>query len=234
MGGASPRTSPPYAGKRATGMQHVFVLDTQRQPLMPCRPAPAWLLLTQGKAAVLRRHPFTIILRDAKPEAVVAPLHAKFDPGSRISGLAILVQNSPSAPCRTENTGERSKPDKHGASGAGLWAVEHVHRVKQIHGALDERRGVRRSCRACHPRYRQPRYQTRRQPLGWRPPSLESRIQKVLTWVERLQRLCPIVAISYEAVCFGTRVLQQPDISGLEYQHGTPAGLEIRAYLLCK
>ena len=41
----------------------VFVLDNQKQPLMPCKPARARKLLRDGKAAVFRRFPFTIILK---------------------------------------------------------------------------------------------------------------------------------------------------------------------------
>jgi hypothetical protein len=41
-------------------MSKVFVLDTQKLPLNPIHPAHARLLLTQGKAAVFKRYPFTI------------------------------------------------------------------------------------------------------------------------------------------------------------------------------
>src|SRR5262249_23084862 len=204
-------------------MQHVFVLDATQRPLMPCRPARARLLLTQGKAAVLRRYPFTIILRDAKPEAVVGPLRAKIDPGSRITGLALLGKEVRCG--QIGQTGER---------GTVLWAAELTHRGQQVHAALDGRRGVRRSRRWHHTRYRAPRFQNRRRPEGWLPSSLQSRLQNVLTWVERLQRLCPIGAISFEAVRFDTQLLQNPDISRLEYQQGTLAGMELREYLLLK
>ena len=69
-------------------MSRVLVLDQQRRPLMPCTPARARLLLKQKKAAVLRRYPFTLILRVARPDAIVQPLRLKIDPGSRTSGLA--------------------------------------------------------------------------------------------------------------------------------------------------
>ena len=36
-------------------MQRVFVLDSHRQPLMPCAPARARQLLARGRAAVYRR-----------------------------------------------------------------------------------------------------------------------------------------------------------------------------------
>jgi hypothetical protein len=40
----------------------VYVLNKNRIPLMPCSPAKARALLKGGKAKVLRREPFTIIL----------------------------------------------------------------------------------------------------------------------------------------------------------------------------
>jgi hypothetical protein len=44
-------------------MSKVFVVDANRKPLDPVHPGYARLLLTQRKAAVLRRFPFTIILK---------------------------------------------------------------------------------------------------------------------------------------------------------------------------
>ncbi len=66
-------------------MSRVLVVDAQRRPLMPCTQARARLLLKQGKAAVLRRFPFTLILQKAKPDALVGPLRVKIDPGARIT-----------------------------------------------------------------------------------------------------------------------------------------------------
>ena len=45
-------------------MQHVFVLSSTREPLMPCSPARARQALDRGWAAVSRRVPFTIVLRN--------------------------------------------------------------------------------------------------------------------------------------------------------------------------
>jgi hypothetical protein len=71
-------------------MSRVLVLDSDRRPLMPCTSARARLLLRRGRAAVLRRFPFTIILKASRPDAQVQPLRLKLDPGSRSSGLAIV------------------------------------------------------------------------------------------------------------------------------------------------
>ncbi len=193
-------------------MSRVLVLDHQRRPLMPCTPARARLLLKQKKAAVLRRYPFMLILREARPTANVQPLRIKIDPGSRTSGLAVT----------NDTTGEV------------LWAAELTHRGEQVHAALQKRAAARRGRRQRHTRYRKPRFLNRRQPKGWLPPSLVSRVRNIETWVARLRRWCPIGALSYEAARFDTQALEHPEIAGTEYQHGTLAGYELKEYLLLK
>jgi len=74
----------------------------------------------------------------------------------------------------------------------------------------------------------------RRRPKGWLAPSLRSRLQNVLTWVERLRRFCSVGAISFELVRFDLHLLQNPEIEGLAYQRGTLFGTELRHYLLTK
>src|SRR5215471_2883856 len=71
-------------------MSNVFVLDTNKQPLDPVHPGRARLLLTQGKAAVFRRYPFTIILAEAVSEPQVHGLRLKIDPGSKTTGFALV------------------------------------------------------------------------------------------------------------------------------------------------
>jgi len=71
-------------------MSKVFVVDEQRTPLDPVHPGRARLLLSQGKAAVLRRFPFTIILKTTIAQPVVTPLRVKLDPGSKTTGIAVV------------------------------------------------------------------------------------------------------------------------------------------------
>jgi hypothetical protein len=56
----------------------------------------------------------------------------------------------------------------------------------------------------------------------------------VITWVKRLMRLSPITAISQELVKFDFQKMENPEISGVQYQQGTLAGYELREYLLQK
>ncbi len=193
-------------------MSKVLMLDTNKKPLDPIHPGRARLLLTQQKAAVFHRYPFTIILKEAKPEAIATPLRVKVDPGSRTTGLAVMND----------------------ATGEVVWAAELTHRGQQVKEALDTRRAQRRGRRHRHTRYRQPRFDNRVRSEGWLPPSLRSRIQNVMTWVERLRRLAPVAAISFELVRFDTQLIETPDIAGMEYQQGTLAGWEAREFLLLK
>jgi hypothetical protein len=72
-------------------LSHVFVVDTNKQPLNPVHPAQARKLLSCGKAAVYRRYPFTIILKVEIVNPVVADLRIKLDPGSKTTGIAIVI-----------------------------------------------------------------------------------------------------------------------------------------------
>jgi 5-methylcytosine-specific restriction endonuclease McrA len=193
-------------------MSYVFVVDHEKRPLNPVHPGWARKLLTSGQAAVFRHHPFTLILEAALPDAPVHPLRLKLDPGSRTTGLALVNDTN----------------------GQVVFAAEIVHRGQQVKAALDARRAVRRSRRRRKTRYRPARFLNRRRPKGWLPPSLESRLANVTTWVTRLQRLCPITALSQELVKFDLALMQQPTISGIEYQQGELADYECREYLLEK
>lgn len=53
-------------------------------------------------------------------------------------------------------------------------------------------------------------------------------------WVTRLCRLAPITLISQELVRFDLQKMDNPEISGVEYQQGTLLGYEVREYLLEK
>lgn len=191
-------------------MSKVFVLDRTKQPLNPIHPGHARMLLKQGKAAVYRRFPFTLILKHAIEQPMLHALRAKIDPGSQTTGFAIVND----------------------VSGEVVWAAELTHRGKQIKRAIDKRRTIRRSRRQRKTRYRKPRFANRSSRLGMLPPSLESRVANILTWVRRLRSLCPITAISQEVVKFDLQKMDNPDIGGIEYCQGTLQGYEVRQYLL--
>ncbi|WP_240041570.1 MULTISPECIES: RNA-guided endonuclease IscB [Okeania] len=56
----------------------------------------------------------------------------------------------------------------------------------------------------------------------------------VETWVNRLCKLSPISSLTMELVKFDTQKIQNPEISGVEYQKGELFGDHVREYLLEK
>src|SRR5919202_4295130 len=140
--GSDPPRRPIRARERH--VSKVFVLDTQKRPLEPVHPGHARLLLKEGKAAIFRRYPFTIIRKAAAPAAPPEPLRVKIDPGSKTTGLALV----------NDQTGEV------------VWAGEITHRGGAIRHALLARRARRRSRRTRKTRHRAPRFLNRRRPEG--------------------------------------------------------------------
>lgn len=194
-------------------MQRVLVLSSSKQPLMPCHPARARELLRRGKAIVFRQFPFTIILKD-RDVGQVQLIALKLDPGSKQTGMVLVADF------------QRSK--------RVIWAATLAHRGEAIKAALLTRRQQRRFRRQRHTRYRPARFLNRKRPEGWLPPSLQSRINNIWTWFCRLNRVCPITSLAQELVRFDTQLMENAEISGIEYQQGELAGYEIREYLLEK
>ncbi|MDE2430456.1 MAG: HNH endonuclease [Burkholderiales bacterium] len=152
------------------------------------------------------------LLPDLKFEASQTsfPAVLKLDPGSKTTGIA-LVQN-----------------DK------VIWAAELTHRGATIKAALLSRRQLRRGRRSRKTRYRQARFLNRTRPKGWLAPSLQHRVNTTITWVNKLIKFAPIGSIVQELVRFDLQQLENPEISGIEYQQGTLLGYSVREYLLNK
>jgi hypothetical protein len=106
------------------------------------------------------------------------------------------------SPLPLQRHGVRRTPSVNDRTGHVAWAAEVPHRGQRIRDTLLAWRGIRRTRRQRHTRYRAARCDTRRRPEGWLPPSLEARVSDVLTWVSRLCRLAPVGAVSQELVRF--------------------------------
>lgn len=187
---------------------YVFVLDTNRQPLLPCQPTIARKLLESGKAAVFRKYPFTIILKKSV-ESVEKQLTLKIDPGSKHTGIALLDNNDV------------------------IWMLEIEHRGNLISSKLQKRSASRR-LRRSKKRYRKPGFPNKKKKEGWLAPSLMHRVATTMTWVNRLLKFTPVKEIQTELVRFDPQKLQNPEIDGVEYQQGELLGYEVREYLLEK
>lgn len=220
-------------------MSKVAVLDTNKKVLDPCHSAVARRLLKAGHAAVFKRYPFTIILKRSVPdsEIKVGAYELCVDPGSKVTGLAIVDSD--------RNI---------------VFAAELEHRGNVIKKSLLTRAGLRRGRRTRNLRYRKPRWENRKRAVpifengkwvmrrvdeeeglkgygdgeGWVAPSLMSRVYNIHTWVNRLRKVYPIKHLALELVKFDTQLMENPELSGVEYQQGTLHGYEVREYLLEK
>ena len=194
----------------------VFVLGTDKRPLMPCSEKRARLLLERKRAAIIRRCPFTIILKDrTQDDCELQPVAMKLDPGSRTTGVAVV---------RSEGGSART---------AVLFLADLTHRGRRISEKLTVRSAFRRRRRS-NLRYRPARFANRTKPKGWLAPSLRHRVETVSSWVSRLRRLAPVTGLAMELVRFDMQAMENPEIEGAEYQHGELFGFEIREYLLAK
>lgn len=187
---------------------YAFVLDTNKEPQSPIHPAKARKLLRDGKAAVYRKYPFTIILKDVGVPS--EPCRVKIDPGAKKTGLAVLQ-------------GDRV-----------VWAAELEHRKDRIKAGLEKRRAIRRGRRNRNTRYRKPRFLNRTRAKGWLSPSLWHLVETTMTWVSRLKTYAPVQWISVENVRFDMQLIQNPDIQGVEYQQGELWQQEVRQYVFTR
>lgn len=202
----------------------VFVLDKRKKPLMPCSEKRARILLERGRARVHRLVPFTIRLVDRlREDSVLQELRVSITPGSKATGLAVTRE----AENVDSTTGEVIM------TRVVLLLLELQHRGHAIRDKLTSRRGHRRF-RRNQIRYRPARFLNRTKPQGWLAPSLQHRVDTTMAWVARLRRWAPIASLSTMLHRFDTQALQNPEISGAEYQQGELQGYEVREYLLEK
>lgn len=89
----------------------IFVIDANKKPLAPIHPGLGRRLLKQQKAAVFRRYPFTIILKDVFTQEEVGNYQLKLDPGSKTTGVAIVDDDEVIWAAEISHRGEQIKSD---------------------------------------------------------------------------------------------------------------------------
>ena len=203
----------------------VIVLDKNKRPMGFTTERRARILLTKKRAVVHRMYPFTIRVKDKDVRDFgVKTHHIKIDPGSKTTGIAIVDDSDNSV----------------------KMFIQIEHRGDAIKSALETRNQSRRNRRQRKTRYRRckfinhylkkgSKYKAESpRPEGWLPPSVKSVADNIINWIIKLHKLILIDKISIEAVKFDTQLMDNPEISGVEYQHGTLFGYEVREYLLEK
>ena len=190
----------------------VPVVDAEHQPLAPCSPRRARILVQQGKADGRHRNGiyYLTLQRTVQPESIQSA-HLMIDPGKSHTGIAIV------------------RDDPHN-NRAVLFCATIDHR-NDVSKRLTQRASLRRARRG-RLRFRKPRFSNRRHPAGWLPPSLRSRLDNTLTWVSRLTALVATSEIHVEAAQFDAQRLRDPAVHGKDYQQGPLYRTTLRAFVI--
>ena len=180
--------------KQNTSVSAVYVLNMRGQPLMPTTPRKAKKLLTEGKAKVIKRTPFTIQLKYATGETR-QPIILGVDSGFLNVGLSAITD-------KTE-----------------VYSAE-VRLRSDMVKLNSERRQYRRARRSRKTWYRPPRFLNRKKPEGWLAPSIQHKLESHIKLINNIKRLLPITRIVIEVAAFDIQKIKNPEISGTEYQKG--------------
>ncbi|HUW63638.1 MAG TPA: RNA-guided endonuclease IscB [Spirochaetia bacterium] len=218
----------------------VYVLDKRKRPMNPCTEKRARLLLERGRAVVHKMAPFTIRLKDVVA-ADLPGFTLKLDPGSKVTGGAAIRDGKEVVGCyechhRTDikdkmdaRRGQRrSRRARKTRYRKPCWGNRHPEKCAACGG------NAKHGSRYCRPCAAVRHFVDNGCRETWLPPSLRARVEETLFWVEKMRRLLPITGIAMELVRFDTQLMENPDISGVEYQQGTLTGYEVREYLLEK
>ena len=186
----------------------VYVLNKQGKPLMPCKEAKARKLLKQNKAKIAKYEPFTIqLLFDCENQT--QDISLGIDAGSKHIGISATTEKQV------------------------LYEAD-VELRNDIVDKLSSRRAARRT-RRNRLRYRPARFNNRvhSKHKGWLAPSVEQKINTHIQVIQRLYEILPITKLIIETAQFDIQKINNPEISGEEYQQGDQLGFwNVREYVL--
>jgi len=187
----------------------VYVISIEGKPLMPCTPAKSRKLLKAKRAHVVKLYPFTIKLNFIC-ENKVQEVSLGIDSGYGNVGFSAVT------------------PKKEVMSGTLILDGRTSSR-------LTERRMYRRIKRS-KLRYRKPRFLNRgNKKKGWLPPSVQRRYDAHLTLINLAKAILPISKTNIEIGNFDIAKIENPEISGTEYQEGDLYGYQnMRSYLMAR
>ena len=188
----------------------VYVLNKRGEPLMPCSPRKAKVLLKQGKAKVVKRSPFTIQLTTAtgetKQEIVLG-----VDTGFSNVGVSAITEKKE------------------------LLSATFKLRTN-ISDLLKERAMCRRGKRN-KLWYREPRWNNRANARkeGRLMPSVLHKVNTHISIIERIKKILPISKVILETGLFDPSKMENDKIKNYQYQKGEMFGFEnVKSYVLSR
>ena len=164
-------------------------------------------LLDNNKAEVVDNDPFTIrLLYETTQHTQEVKVY--FDTGGKYQGFALITNG---------------KVIKKGT-------IELRDGIPEL---IAQRRRYRRSRRHRNKRYRQPRFDNRKREAGWLPPSVQSKYDHIIRWLDKLTKYLPDFELTVEVANFDIQKLKNPNVEGEDYQQGDMYGYEnLKQYLI--
>ena len=181
-------------------------MNMRGDPLMPCTQKKARILLKEGKAVIYKYDPFTIQLTYATGETK-QDCHIGIDTGSKHIGMAITSENKV------------------------LFKGE-IELRQDVKSNIDTKHIYRRSRRNRKTRYRQPRFLNRKRSDKWLLPSLQNRVDHTFHWIDTFCSLVSDPILHIEVGKFDTAKMINPEINGVDYQHGQTYGFFEERYFV--
>jgi len=185
----------------------VYILNCHGEPLMPCQPRKARVLLKLGKAQVVKMVPFTLQLLYGS-SGYKQEVSLGIDAGTQHIGVSATTERSV------------------------LFEAE-VQPRTDIQELLATRKQFRRARRSRKTRYRKARCLKRKKPEGWLAPSVQHRVEAHLKAIRMVQAILPVRKITIEVAQFDLQKIRHPEIEGKQYQQGPQSGFwNVREYVL--
>lgn len=186
----------------------VYVLNQNGQPLMPTENhAKVRVLLKQGKVKVINKCPFTIQLLYSSTN-YTQKVTLGVDSGSKHIGISATTKNK-------------------------VLFESDVELRNDIVDLISTRRELRRSRRNRKLRYRKPRFNNRKRSDGWLAPSVRQKVDSHITMIAKVHKILPISNVVVEVASFDIQKIQNPEISGTDYQQGEQLDFwNVREYVL--
>lgn len=174
----------------------VYVISQNGKPLMPCENVIARLLLKQGKAKVKRKCPFTIKLTYETTE-YTQKCTLGIDTGSSHVGTAVVDSNN------------------------NVLYMSDMEIRNDIKDKMDRRRKYRRNRRSRKTRYREARWQNRKNSIKTDrfSPTMTSKINSHIKEIEFVKSILPITQLVFETGTFDCHLMKNPMLHNENYRH---------------
>ena len=165
------------------------------------------VLLKQGKVKVVNKCPFTIQLLYSSTN-YTQKVTLGVDSGSKHIGISATTKNK-------------------------VLFESDVELRNDIVDLISTRRELRRSRRNRKLRYRKPRFNNRKRSDGWLAPSVRQKVDSHITMIAKVHKILPISNVVVEVASFDIQKIQNPEISGTDYQQGEQLDFwNVREYVL--